>query len=396
MKTIFDLREKKETGIYERIKMHFREEVKVFQFSEMGISSCLGCWDCWLKTPGRCVLKDEMTGSYSQYVNSETVILLIDTAQGFINHRGKAFIDRSIPHYHPYIRLVDGECRHLPRYKKLPDMVFHFDREGLTPEEEGCIEDYLYRTAYQFNVKGSIIDGGDSFLKPLNHRKAKRGRIALDQADSMEKLIIYNGSPRRKKANTGLILDQVRERLGAVVEIRDLKNRDKWREWTEAFQNEEHVMLFLPLYVHGMPSHVMEFIEGLGESKGTITFFIQSGFPESGHSHYLEAYFELLSLRLQRVYLGTIIKGGMEGLQARPTEAQKSMIKPLVDVVEILVKEGRIPAIPLKELAKPEKLSVAGKMFMRSGAINFFWDQHLKKNNALGQKNDRPYQLPSI
>ncbi len=67
----------------------------------------------------------------------------------------------------------------------------------------------------------------------------------------------------------------------------------------------------------------MEFIEGLGESKGTITFFIQSGFPESGHSHYLEAYFELLSLRLQRVYLGTIIKGGMEGLQARPTEAQK-------------------------------------------------------------------------
>ena len=145
-----------------------------------------------------------------------------------------------------------------------------------------------------------------------------------------------------------------------------------------------------------MPSHVMEFIEGLGESKGTITFFIQSGFPESGHSHYLEAYFELLSLRLQRVYLGTIIKGGMEGLQARPTEAQKSMIKPLVDVVEILVKEGRIPAIPLKELAKPEKLSVAGKMFMRSGAINFFWDQHLKKNNALGQKNDRPYQLPSI
>ncbi len=32
--------------------------------------------------------------------------------QGFISHLAKAFIDRTIPHYHPYVEIVDGEFHH--------------------------------------------------------------------------------------------------------------------------------------------------------------------------------------------------------------------------------------------------------------------------------------------
>ena len=42
--------------------------------------------------PGRCVMKDKMVESYIYYINSDTVILLIDTAQGFISHKAKAFL----------------------------------------------------------------------------------------------------------------------------------------------------------------------------------------------------------------------------------------------------------------------------------------------------------------
>lgn len=73
------------------------------------IKACIGCWSCWVKTPGRCVCKDSMAEACPDYVNAEKVILLMNTAQGFINHSAKAFIDRTIPHYHPYIEIVDIE-----------------------------------------------------------------------------------------------------------------------------------------------------------------------------------------------------------------------------------------------------------------------------------------------
>lgn len=397
MNTVFDLREKKETDLYDKIWGYYGEEVQVIALGKEDLTSCIGCWDCWLKTPGRCVIRDGMAESYSHYVNSDTVILLLDTAMGFINHRGKALIDRLIPHYHPYIRVVEGECRHLPRYSKLPDMVFYFDRQGLSIEEIQCIEDYLYRTAHQFNVKGFVIECDKDFtLKHLNHREAKMGRVPFEKVEPMEKLVIYNGSPRRMASNSGLILKEVKERLGEKVEIRDLKKSDRWEDWAAKFRNERHVLLLMPLYVHGMPSHVMKFIESLVPSKGSITFFVQSGFPESSHSHYLEAYFEQLSRRLGRSYGGTIIKGGMEGLQMRPEDGQKAMIKPLVNVIEALVEEGSIPEVQLNRLAVPVKLSMKDRLFLKTGMINFFWDQKLKKNDAYKLKNDRPYELPSV
>ncbi|MDW7671772.1 MAG: hypothetical protein SCK57_05845 [Bacillota bacterium] len=120
-----------------------------------------------------------MAASYSRYVNSDTVILLLDTAQGFINQQAKAFFDRNIPHYHPYIELVTGECHHVARYDRYPDLVFHFDMEGLTTQEETVIEDYLARAAFHFKSKAfRLVGNADSYeLRPLKPRKAKNRTV---------------------------------------------------------------------------------------------------------------------------------------------------------------------------------------------------------------------------
>ena len=397
MKTLFDLRKNKNTEAYWKINQLYEEEVRIFDFEDREITACIGCWDCWLKTPGCCVLRDKMSESYHAFVNSDTVIILMDTAQGFINHRGKAFIDRSIPHYHPYIKLVRGESQHLSRYQKIPELVFYFEEEGITGEEAQIIEDYLYRTAYQFQTKGYLIKSlEDPSLMVLEKRRAKRGRLPRESTEPMEKLIIYNGSPRRKGSNTALILDATKEALGEAVEIRDLKNREHWKTWQEDFSKEEDILFMLPLYVHSMPSHVMDFMEGLGESRGSITFFIQSGFPESSQSYYLEAYFELLAKRLGRTYLGTIIKGGVEGLKARPPQSQQHMIKPMAGIIEELIRRGKVHEGQCKKLGEPVRLGALGKTFLKTGVINFYWDQQLKANNAYHLKNRRPYDGESL
>ena len=395
MKTLFDLRANQDGEMIDVIGKLYDEPLKVVRLEDQSITPCIGCWNCWLKTPGICVMKDEMAKSYPDYVNSDTVILLMDTAKGFINHQAKAFLDRTIPHYHPYIEIVDGECHHVARYKSYPDMVFYYDTKGLTSEEEQVIEDYLYRSAYHFKSQAYRIVLEDNFqLRSLKPRKAKNKVVAFDSIKTMEKLVIYNGSPRRKGSNSEIILKEITEVLLDRVEVRDLKEKDKWEEWSEAFKSEEHVMFFMPLYVHAMPSHVMDFMEKLQSSEGSISFFVQSGFPESSQSHYLEAYFEQLSLRLGRTYAGTAIKGGVEGLQMRPPKAQVKMIEPMVKAIVNLVDEGKFNSVDLRQLARPVVLGKGMKILfkLQLRLLNYFvWDQQLKKNDAYEKRFDCPH-----
>lgn len=399
MKTIFDLREKTDNEIYETVQGLFDEPLKIIRLGEESIKACIGCWNCWLKTPGRCIMKDQMAESYPEYINSDTVVLLMDTAQGFINHQAKAFFDRSIPHYNPYIEVVDGECHHVARYNRYPDLVFYFDKRGLTDQEEQIIEDYLYRAAYQFQSKAYLIDDNFQLLQ-MESRKSKRTATNVVLSEPMDKLVIYSGSPRRSGSNSEIILKKVAEELSNRVEIRDLKDKDKWDIWADAFISEKHVMFFMPLYVHAMPSNVMGFIEKLKPSQGSISYFIQSGFPESSQSHYLEAYFEQLALRLGRMYIGTAIKGGVEGLQQRPAVAQEKMIEPLVKTIVNLVNEGTFNQINIQQLATPILLSnrtiILIKILSKFGLINFFWNRQLKENNAYEKRFDRPYHLSSL
>jgi multimeric flavodoxin WrbA len=396
MKTLFDLREKQDNILIESIRNLYDEPLNVVRLGDQAITACIGCWTCWLKTPGCCAMKDQMVESYPDYINSDTVILLMDTAQGFISHQAKAFLDRTIPHYHPYIEVGDGECHHVARYQGYPDMVFCYDSEGLTTQEDQVIEDYLYRTAYHFKSKAYRISIEDRLqLRSLGPRKAKNQVVGAASTDPMEKLVIYNGSPRRKGSNSALILKKTVEVLGDKVEIRDLKEKDKWEGWAEVFKDEKHVMFFMPLYVHAMPSHVMAFIEKLQVSIGSISFFVQSGFPESSQSHYLEAYFEQLALRLGRTYLGTAIKGGVEGLQTRPAQAQEKMMDPMVKAIVNLVHAGSFNPTDIRQLAQPVQFGmiviILMKILNKFGLINAFWDQQLRENHAYEKRFDRPY-----
>jgi multimeric flavodoxin WrbA len=396
MKTLFDLRQNQENELIEAVQDLYDEPLNVITLGDQSITACIGCWTCWTKKPGQCAMKDHMVESYPSYINSDTVILLMDTAQGFISHQAKAFFDRIIPLYHPYIELVDGECHHVARYQCYPDMVFYFDTEGLMNQEEQVIEDYLYRTAYHFKSKAHrILPGNRLQLHSLQPRKPKNQVVGFAAVEPVEKLVIYNGSPRRRGSNSALILKKTVEALGDKVEIRDLKEKDKWDEWAEAFKGEKNVMFFMPLYVHAMPSHVMAFIEKLQGSKGSISFFIQSGFPESSQSHYLEAYFEQFALRLGRTYLGTAIKGGVEGLQARPAKTQEKSMEPMVKAIECIVHTGSFNLTDIRQLAEPVRFGVVVialmKLLSKTGLVNQFWDKQLKENHAYEKRFDRPY-----
>lgn len=396
MTTLFDLRSKKDQKILDKLEGFFGQDLQIKSLDGKSITPCIGCWSCWVKTPGKCCFNDVMSSFYRDYVNSDKVILLIDTNQGFIDHTAKAFIDRTIPHYHPYIEIVDGESHHKSRYSKYPDLYFYFEARDLTPEQEAVTEDYLYRTAYHFQSPAFRIHTSPELtIKALDHRDAKRGSLQIETSRKPEKLIIYNGSPRLKQSNTATILAYVKANVDADIEVRDLKEKHRWQEWAKAFKDGEHVIFALPLYVHAMPSHVMAFIETLEPSAGGMGFIIQSGFPESSQSYYLEAVFEQIVKKLNRSYMGTAIKGGVEGLQLRPEKGQIPMLSPFAELIKGVMENGSMQVEHLEALAGKPYLSQGMKLLFKvlqpTGLTNFYWNMQLKQNNAFEKRFDTPY-----
>ena len=51
-----------------------REDVKWIDLSQLNIANCVGCFGCWTKTPGRCVIRDDAVKVYPLIAGSEAVL----------------------------------------------------------------------------------------------------------------------------------------------------------------------------------------------------------------------------------------------------------------------------------------------------------------------------------
>ena len=99
------------------IKRNFTD-IKVIHAYEQSFRPCVGCNACWLVTPGVCAIKDGYEILLKAYLQYDTVLFLSDTALNFVDYRMKNLIDRLLPLVTMYIRITDGQCRHVPRYDK--------------------------------------------------------------------------------------------------------------------------------------------------------------------------------------------------------------------------------------------------------------------------------------
>lgn len=96
----------------------FSEESKVINAYEMNIRPCIGCNNCWLKTPGICSLKDGYEELLKGYLKYDETVFISRTALDFVDHRMKNVIDRVLPLVTMYTTIVNGQFRHVPRYDK--------------------------------------------------------------------------------------------------------------------------------------------------------------------------------------------------------------------------------------------------------------------------------------
>lgn len=83
--------------------------------SELKISNCIGCFGCWTKTPGRCVIRDDAVKVYPKIAASRRVLYISKIKYGSYDTVMKTMLERAIPIQQAFIRLLNGETHHIQR-----------------------------------------------------------------------------------------------------------------------------------------------------------------------------------------------------------------------------------------------------------------------------------------
>jgi NAD(P)H-dependent FMN reductase len=86
------------------------------------VAPCSGCGSCGLKTPGRCVVKDDMQAIYRQIVASDVLVLATPVRFGSYCAQLKKVVDRFQPLMVPIYVVRNGEMHFRGRYD-LPALV---------------------------------------------------------------------------------------------------------------------------------------------------------------------------------------------------------------------------------------------------------------------------------
>lgn len=92
-------------------------EVEVIHLRDKKINQCSGCFNCWTKTPGVCIHKDDMSAElFDKFRHSDMVVYASPLYHYTVNATMKAFIERTLPMNEPFFITYEGRTVHPPRY----------------------------------------------------------------------------------------------------------------------------------------------------------------------------------------------------------------------------------------------------------------------------------------
>ena len=377
----------------------------------MDLHCCVGCWGCWVKTPGECSNQDASLEIDRAIVNSDFTLWAAPLIMGFPAALLKTIMDKGLPLIHPYIEMDRGEFHHLRRYARYPRLGLLVEKESATSEVDlHIVSDIFCRTALNMKSRLEFCLATDTPAADLAERITSRearplplpGRLPATSGVTIpppSRLTLFNGSPRGRRGNTPILLEQLAKGFGGESNMHHLVYMRQTADHVQAFAGAECAWIGFPLYTDAMPAVVKYFFEALEPLAGRrdnppIGFLVQSGFPEGLHMRYIERYLERLAGRLGSPYLGTIVKGNGEGVRMMPPQATRGLFADLQALGSSLAREGRLDPKILARVAKPESIPSAMAWFfqlaLRLPVAHSYFDGMLKKNGVYEKRFDRP------
>ena len=80
------------------LELNFKNDkkIKYYNLSNLTINNCMGCFHCWVKTPGKCIVRDDAIKTYPLIAKSENIIYVSKIKYGGYENEEKKIFEKLI------------------------------------------------------------------------------------------------------------------------------------------------------------------------------------------------------------------------------------------------------------------------------------------------------------
>ena len=228
------------------------------------IHPCTGCFSCWNRTPGKCVIRDGYENMASLIHQAGEIVVISRYTYGGFSGSVKGVFDRCLGYVLPQFEVTKGETHHRKRFDEDKPFTFIFYGPVLTEAEKKSAGNYVQ--AVCANIRGHVKDVifrvcDDDTAAPVHETPERTAGTGSG------KVMLLNGSMRNMDGNSAKLARTLSSRLKSDTEIIDLKTylNDK-DSLINILDGSRAIVLCVPLYVDGLPSQVIKLMERMERS----------------------------------------------------------------------------------------------------------------------------------
>lgn len=418
-------------------------EVRIRMLRKTTFHHCMGCFRCWIETPGRCVSADAGYEIIGRIVQSDLIVLFSPVTFGGYSSVLKKIVDRYLPLLLPYFVMHHGNTHHPPRYPRMPRLaaVGVLSGNDCRNQELAIIfRQIVGRNALNFRVQShaaevvAATDSPDALRVRFHSLLSRADQLPANGAgDSVPRLmnassacfsparpgraLLIVGSPKTGQASTssilgGYLLERIRH-SGCETETLKLTarlTREKGRtELLASVNRADLVILAFPLYFDTLPFLMTLAIELISAdqastrnaSRQRLFVLCNNGFPEPDQNRPALAVCRQFAAKKGMVWAGSFALGAGEFLINGRSFGERNWI-----VRSLLMRVKRGLNLAADALADGRTVPVASAMiakriwFMPPKALQwiylnfgaFYWRRRAAEN-GIGKESmlARPY-----
>ena len=222
------------------------------------IKPCNGCFGCFVKDPGKCIVHDGYENMGYLIHHAEEVVVISRYTWGCFSSFVKNVCDRSLGYILPYLGIYNGESHHKKRYKEDKPWSFIFYGHNINDTQKECAIKYV--NAVCVNLKGYVKE---ILFHEWTYNCSKITETTNITNHNIEgKIILLNASMRSSNANSAKLINELKMQLNKNTEIINIANYiNRMTDLLNVLSDTSVLVLCTPLYVDGLPAQLIRLME---------------------------------------------------------------------------------------------------------------------------------------
>ncbi len=123
---------------------------------DYNINYCKGCFNCWIKSPMKCIFNDKCKDTSKYFLTANDIIIISKNIYGSFSSKVKQILERNIGYVYPFFTIREKEIHHKMRNNNKPNVIVIF-YGNISKNDKILHNELLKRNKINFNYNNYKI-----------------------------------------------------------------------------------------------------------------------------------------------------------------------------------------------------------------------------------------------